>query len=77
MPKSRATTERRHHIEAGGKHGAEGGTIVEQMLVSMQSIAESVRNTASTVQRLGKESEQIIRIVNVIEEIARRPTCWL
>ena len=50
----------------------EGGTIVEQMLVSMQSIAESVRNTAATVQRLGKESEQIIRIVNVIEEIAQK-----
>ena len=50
----------------------EGGTIVEQMLASMQSIAGSVRNTAATVQRLGKESEQIIRIVNVIEEIAQK-----
>ena len=50
----------------------EGGVIVEQMLASMQSIAESVRNTAATVQRLGKESEQIIRIVNVIEEIAQK-----
>jgi len=50
----------------------DGGTIVEQMLASMQSIAESVRNTAATVQRLGRESEQIIRIVNVIEEIAQK-----
>lgn len=50
----------------------EGGSIVEQMLASMQSIAESVRNTAETVQRLGRESEQIIRIVNVIEEIAQK-----
>ena len=50
----------------------EGGSIVEQMLVSMQSIAESVRDTAETVQRLGRESEQIIRIVNVIEEIAQK-----
>ncbi|HTY82586.1 MAG TPA: methyl-accepting chemotaxis protein [Silvibacterium sp.] len=50
----------------------EGGSIVEQMLTSMQSIAESVRNTADTVQRLGRESEQIIRIVNVIEEIAQK-----
>ena len=49
-----------------------GGSIVEQMLTSMQSIADSVRNTASTVQRLGKESEQIIRIVKVIEEIAQK-----
>jgi methyl-accepting chemotaxis protein len=50
----------------------DGGSIVEQMLVSMQTIAYSVRNTAATVQRLGKESEQIIRIVNVIEEIAQK-----
>jgi methyl-accepting chemotaxis protein len=50
----------------------EGGSIVELMLANMQSIAESVRNTAITVQRLGKESEQIIRIVNVIEEIAQK-----
>jgi methyl-accepting chemotaxis protein len=49
-----------------------GGATVEQMLMSMQSIADSVRNTAATVQRLGKESEQIIRIVNVIEEIAQK-----
>jgi methyl-accepting chemotaxis protein len=50
----------------------EGGSIVDQMLGGMQSIADSVRNTADTVQRLGRESEQIIRIVNVIEEIAQK-----
>jgi methyl-accepting chemotaxis protein len=50
----------------------DGGSIVEQMLSGMNSIAESVRNTAATVQRLGRESEQIIRIVNVIEEIAQK-----
>jgi methyl-accepting chemotaxis protein len=50
----------------------DGGSIVEQMLAGMNSIAESVRNTAAMVQRLGKESEQIIRIVNVIEEIAQK-----
>lgn len=50
----------------------EGGSIVEKMLAGMNSIAGSVQNTAATVQRLGKESEQIIRIVNVIEEIAQK-----
>ncbi|MBV8629625.1 MAG: HAMP domain-containing protein [Silvibacterium sp.] len=50
----------------------EGGSIVDQTLASMKSIAESVSNTAETVQRLGRESEQIIRIVNVIEEIAQK-----
>lgn len=50
----------------------EGGAIVEQMLTSMEGISTSVRNTADTVQRLGKESDQIIHIVNVIEEIAQK-----
>jgi methyl-accepting chemotaxis protein len=54
------------------KTAREGGSIVEQMLVSMQGISGSVRNTAETVQRLGKESDQIIHIVNVIEEIAQK-----
>lgn len=57
--------------EAAGT-AREGGSIVEQMLGSMQSISSAVRETAATVQRLGKESEQIIRIVNVIEEIAQK-----
>lgn len=50
----------------------DGGAIVNNMLAGMKSIAESVQNTAATVQRLGRESEQIIRIVNVIEEIAQK-----
>jgi methyl-accepting chemotaxis protein len=48
----------------------QGGAIVEQSLESITSIADSVRSAASTVQRLGHESEQISRIVNVIEDIA-------
>lgn len=54
------------------KTAREGGAIVEHMLTSMQGISSSVRNTAETVQRLGKESDQIIHIVNVIEEIAQK-----
>jgi methyl-accepting chemotaxis protein len=50
----------------------EGGAIVEEMLAGMNTISESVSQTAETVERLGKESEQIIRIVNVIEEIAQK-----
>jgi methyl-accepting chemotaxis protein len=50
----------------------EGGTIVEQMLAGMQNLAGSARETAETVRRLGRESEQIIRVVNVIEEIAQK-----
>jgi len=50
----------------------EGGAIVEEMLSGMNTISDSVSQTAATVERLGKESEQIIRIVNVIEEIAQK-----
>ena len=50
----------------------EGGTNVEQVLSSMQNLATSARDTAETVKRLGKESAQIIRVVNVIEEIAQK-----
>lgn len=50
----------------------QGGNIVEEMLAGMSTISDSVTQTAQTVQRLGKESEQIIRIVNVIEEIAQK-----
>ncbi|HEX4039649.1 MAG TPA: methyl-accepting chemotaxis protein [Acidobacteriaceae bacterium] len=50
----------------------EGGAIVEEVLSGMNTISASVTETASTVERLGKQSEQIIRIVNVIEEIAEK-----
>ncbi|MGC2617580.1 MAG: methyl-accepting chemotaxis protein [Acidobacteriaceae bacterium] len=50
----------------------EGGAIVEEMLAGMGSISESVSQSTETVESLGRESAQIIRIVNVIEEIAQK-----
>ena len=50
----------------------EGGKIVDDVLTGMNTISESVSQTSETVCRLGKDSEQIIRIVNVIEEIAEK-----
>lgn len=49
-----------------------GGTVVEESLTGMHAIAESVRQSATTVERLGQESEKIIHIVQVIEEIAAK-----
>ena len=69
---SRHAQNAAENAKEASKTARTGGSTVEQMLVSMQSISDSVRNTAATVQRLGKESEQIIRIVNVIEEIAQK-----
>ena len=47
-----------------------GGTIVEDSITRMRTIAEAVRETAQRVQDLGKRSDQIGRIVSVIDEIA-------
>ena len=47
-----------------------GGTIVDQTLAKMRTIAESVSNTAKKVGELGKSSDQIGRIIGVIDDIA-------
>jgi len=49
-----------------------GGGIVREMLASMNSIAEAVRSTSSTIHLLGEDSGRISRIVHVIDEIARK-----
>jgi methyl-accepting chemotaxis protein len=49
-----------------------GGGIVRQMLASMNSIAEAVHSTSSTIHLLGEDSGRISHIVHVIEEIARK-----
>ena len=48
----------------------EGGKTVEQSLSSMRNIADSTRNVAGRVGELGKSSEQIGKIIAVIEDIA-------
>lgn len=59
--------------EASGKAAEtarHGGEIVDQTLAKMQVIAESVRSTALRIGELGKSSDQIGRIVGVINDIA-------
>jgi len=47
-----------------------GGAIVDQTLGKMRTIAESVSGTAKKVGELGKSSDQIGRIIGVIDDIA-------
>jgi len=47
-----------------------GGTIVEGTLTKMRVIAESVGATAKKMEELGKSSDQIGRIIGVIDDIA-------
>jgi methyl-accepting chemotaxis protein len=48
----------------------EGGKTVGEALTVMRSIADSVRTTAEKIQELGKNSDQIGKIVLVIDDIA-------
>ena len=48
----------------------QGGSIVEATLAKMRVIAESVGATAKKMEELGKSSDQIGRIIGVIDDIA-------
>lgn len=52
------------------KKAANGKDIVEQTVVRMQEIADSVRETASTINSLSESSEKIGAIVSMINDIA-------
>jgi methyl-accepting chemotaxis protein len=59
--------------EASKKYGGiakDGGTAVNETIDGMNKIAEVVKKSAGTVQLLGKSSEQIGEIIQVIDDIA-------
>lgn len=53
-----------------GSIANEGGKVVEETISGMNKIAEVVRKSAKTVKDLGKGSDQIGEIVQVIDDIA-------
>jgi PAS domain S-box-containing protein len=53
-----------------GKVAKEGGHVVEETIEGMNKIATVVKRSAETVQELGKSSDQIGEIVQVIDDIA-------
>ncbi|MFZ0759743.1 MAG: methyl-accepting chemotaxis protein [Candidatus Sulfotelmatobacter sp.] len=62
----KASEASRNAAEAARK----GGKVVEETLSTMQGIAESTGKVASTITELGKSSEQIGKIISVIDDIA-------
>ena len=56
--------------EHGGKLAREGSVAMNALVDGMQKISASVHRSAETVESLGKESEKINNVVNVIKEIA-------
>ena len=53
-----------------GQLSAEGGLIVQNTIAEMEQIAGSVNHSAQIIEALGKHSESISAIVNVIKDIA-------
>jgi methyl-accepting chemotaxis protein len=53
-----------------GRLSGEGGEIVQSVIREIGEIAESVSDSARTIEALGQSSEQISTIVGVIKEIA-------
>jgi methyl-accepting chemotaxis protein len=69
---SRHASSAAKNARAAAETARLGGGIVREMLGSMNSIAEAVRSTSSTIHLLGEDSGRISHIVHVIEEIARK-----
>jgi methyl-accepting chemotaxis protein len=59
-----------HAAKKSGEIAKEGGKVVHQTVNGMVRIAEVVKQSAETVQALGKSSDQIGEIVQVIDDIA-------
>ena len=53
-----------------GKSAKEGGKVVEETIIGMDRIADVVKESADIVVELGKSSDQIGEIVQVIDDIA-------
>jgi methyl-accepting chemotaxis protein len=53
-----------------GEIAKEGGNVVKETIYGMSRVSEVVQNSAETVQQLGKSSEHIGEIVQVIDDIA-------
>jgi methyl-accepting chemotaxis protein len=59
-----------HAARQAAETARQGGSIVDDTLTKMQTIADSVAATAKTVEGLGKSSDQIGHIIGVIDDIA-------
>ena len=64
---SSKAAEASHKAAETARHG---GSVVEETLKKMRTIADSVSDTAKKVEDLGKSSDQIGHIIGVIDDIA-------
>lgn len=67
---NRAMNRAVEKARASGESAQEGGDVVVQTIEGMNKIADVVQQSANTVHNLGKSSEEIGEIIQVINDIA-------
>jgi methyl-accepting chemotaxis protein len=67
---TRNTSVAAETAKKAGSIAQEGGTVVAETIEGMNRIALGVKNSAQTVQALGKSSNEIGEIIQVIDDIA-------
>lgn len=67
---SKNTSAAAQASKSAGEYAKEGGKAVEETIEGMNRISDVVTKSAETVQTLGKSSDQIGEIIQVIDDIA-------
>lgn len=70
METTRHASEASEAAKSAGIIAKEGGVVVEETIIGMNQVAEVVKKSAQTVHALGKSSDHIGQIVQVIDDIA-------
>lgn len=70
METTRHASEASEAAKSAGIIAKEGGVVVEETIIGMNQVAEVVKRSAQTVHALGKSSDHIGQIVQVIDDIA-------
>ena len=63
-------TDAESYSRESDRVAGEGSNIVQQVVVEIQGIADTVNHSASTVEALGRQSDEISTIVGTIKDIA-------
>jgi methyl-accepting chemotaxis protein len=67
---SQQSSEAAERAQNSGEVATQGGQVVEQTIAGMSNIQESVMVSSRSVEALGKRSEQIGQVIQVINDIA-------
>jgi methyl-accepting chemotaxis protein len=67
---ARQSHDASENAQLAGEYAANGSSVVQQSIDGMNSISLIVNDSATAINELGKRSEQIGQIINVINDIA-------